>query len=646
MNHYDHYDGDDLGAVYNKDRTRFRVWAPTALHMKLKLYPSGHEGEATVFEMEKDTGGTWVKTLAGDYHGVYYTYQVSHAHGDFEVVDPYAKAVGVNGNRGMVIDLSRTNPEGWDELVKPEFKNFTDAVIYEVHVRDLTIQKESGIKHRGKYLGVIERGTRGPKGVKTGLDHLVELGITHLHLLPVQDFYTIDESKPSEPMYNWGYDPKNYNAPEGWYATDPYHGEIRIREFKEMVMGLNRTGIRVVMDVVYNHTYQSEDSNFNRLVPGYYYRMTPDGAFSNGSGCGNETASERFMVRKFIIDSVVYWATEYKIDGFRFDLMGLHDVETMNLIRQALDKIRPGILLYGEGWTGGLSPLPEKRAALKKNIIRMPGIAAFNDDFRDGIKGPVFVDHIPGFAGGGMERRENVKFGITGACGHTGVNCKEMTPPGKPWAGRPGQSINYVESHDNLTLWDRLLCTHAHESDEERIKIHRLCACLILTSQGIPFLHAGQDFLRTKYGDHNSYRSPDHVNQLDWFRKAQYLDVFHYYRGLIALRRAHPAFRMTCADQVQKHLKFLNLPPDMVGYTLSNHANNDPWRMIAVLFNTGKEKRQVSLPAEKWVVVVDGTRAGTGEIRRIHNSQVKIPPRTSLVLVDAESYDHALPNRT
>lgn len=636
-----HYDGDDLGAEYNKDRTRFRVWAPTALNMRLNLYPSGHEGQATVHEMEKNSGGTWTKTLAGDHHGVYYTYRVSHAHGVFEVVDPYAKAVGVNGNRGMVVDLSRTNPEGWEELEKPQFLNFPDAVIYELHIRDLSMQKESGIKHRGKYLGVIERGARGPKGIKTGLDHLVELGITHLHLLPVQDFYTIDETKLSEPEYNWGYDPKNYNVPEGSYSTDPFDGETRIREFKKMVMGLNQAGIRVVMDVVYNHTYQAEDSNFNRLAPGYYYRMNPDGTFANGSGCGNETASERFMMRKFIIDSVVYWATEYKIDGFRFDLMGLHDLETMNLLRQALDKIRPGILLYGEGWTGGLSPLPEKRAAIKKNISRMPGIAAFNDDFRDGMKGPLFVDNIPGFAGGGTDRKENIKFGITGAAGHTGVNCKKMTPPGKPWAARPGQSINYVEAHDNLTLWDRLLLTQTGESDDERIKSHQICAVLILTSQGIPFLHAGQDFLRTKYGDHNSYRSPDYVNQLDWSRKAEYLEVFHYYRGLIALRRAHPAFRMTSSRDVQKHLKFLNLPPDAVGYTLSSHANGDPWRTIVVLLNTGNEKRQASLPADEWVVVVDGSRAGTREIRRLHNSHAKIPPRSSLILVDAESFDHS-----
>ncbi len=637
-----HYDDAALGALYSKDRTLFRVWAPGALRMRLKTYPSGHEGEATVYEMYKDPNGFWVQVLEGDRHGLYYTYEVTHYHGVFEVVDPYAKALGVNGNRGMVVDLSRTNPEGWDDFPKPTLKNFTDAIIYEVHIRDFSIHENSGIKHKGKYLGVVEPETRGPRMVKTGLAHLVELGITHLHLLPVQDYYTVDESKLAEPQYNWGYDPKNYNAPEGSYATDPYNGEIRIQEFKTMVMGLNRAGIGVILDVVYNHTYRSEDSNLNRLVPGYYYRLHPDGSFANGSGCGNETASERFMVRKLIVDSVVYWATEYKIDGFRFDLMGLHDLETMNQIRQALDAIRPGILLYGEGWTGGPSLLPAKKAALKKNIPRMPGIAAFNDDFRDGLKGPIFHDRAPGFTGGAFAYKENVKFGITGATCHPGVDYERMTPPGKPWAGRPCQCVNYVEAHDNMTLWDRLACTHGHESEEERIRIHLLCAALVLTSQGIPFLHAGQDFLRTKYGDHNSYRSPDRINRLDWARKAAYLEVFRYYQGLIALRRAHPAFRMVSTAQIQKHLQFLDLPPEGIGYLLTGHANQDPWETIAVFFNAGQKKLEVALPAEEWVIVVEGNQAGTKEIRRFHGRSTLVPPRSAQILVDAKSYDRSL----
>lgn len=637
-----HYDGS-LGALYKPDSTTFRVWAPTARSLSLFLYESGQGGETlAVHPMERDVRGTWVVRLLGDYHGIYYNYRVTVDGATYEVVDPYAKAVGVNGKRGMVVDLARTNPEGWDTLQKPELVHFTDAIIYELHIRDLSMHMTSGIHHKGKFLGLTEHGTKGPEGVATGLDHLKELGITHLHLLPVFDFYTVDEADQETPQYNWGYDPLNYNVPEGSYATDPFDGTVRIREFKEMVKALNENGIRVVMDVVYNHTFLSAESNLNRLVPGYYYRYDPAGNFSNGSGCGNELASERSMARKLIVDSVVHWATEYKIDGFRFDLMGLHDIETMRAVRRALDAIDPTILVYGEGWTGGLSPLPDHEKAVKVHVGRIPGIAVFNDDLRDGIKGAVFDAPEPGFVNGSAGDAETVKAGIVAATFHPQVGYDRVRYTQHPWAAEPSQSVNYAEAHDNLTLWDKLEATSAHESEEERIKMHKMSLAILLTSQGIPFLQAGMDFLRTKFGDANSYRSPDYVNAIDWERKARYLSVFEYTRGLIRLRKDHPAFRMGSAEAIQKHLRFLGVPhEEMVGFALVDHANGDPWKDVVVLFNADGGAHEVHLPGDEWVVVVDGERAGVERLGEVRGRSVTVPPRTTLVLVQKESFEAA-----
>ncbi len=632
-----HYDGDDLGAAYSLGRTEFRVWAPTASALVLVTYPAGHGGKGTEHSMERDVKGTWIKTLAGDLYGVYYTYKVTVGGYTNETVDPYAQAVGVNGNRAMVIDLSRTNPEGWGELEKPEYGHFVDAIIYELHVRDLSIQENSGIENKGKFLGIIEEGTRGPGGVKTGLAHLKELGITHLHLLPSFDFATIDETRLHEPQFNWGYDPQNYSVPEGSYSTDPYNGEVRVREFKEMVKGLNKNGIRLVLDVVYNHTSHSADSHLHLLVPGYYYRMNPDGSFSNGSGCGNELADERSMVRKMIVDSVVHWATEYKIDGFRFDLMGLHATDTMNAVRAALDKVDPTILIYGEGWTAGATPLPASQSALKINMGRIPGVAAFSDDIRDGIKGHVFNDQEPGFVNGAPDREESIKFGIVASTEYLQVDYSLLDYSDAPWAGVPDQAITYAEAHDNLTLWDKLLKTNPDESEGELLKMHKMSSVIVLTSQGIPFLHAGQDFVRTKFGDHNSYKSPDSINQLDWARKVQYQNVFEYNKGLIALRQAHPAFRMTSTEDIQNNLVFLEMPTEqMVGYTINNNANGDDGNTIAVIFNAHTIEQTVKLPQKGWVIVVDGERAGTEPLREIKGDTVAIPARSSLVLVDAD----------
>lgn len=592
--------------------------------------------------MVRESGGIWRATLSGDCHGLYYTYGVTQQRDEvYEVVDPYARAAGVNGDRGMVVDLARTNPVGWERIKRPLLTDPVDAVIYELHVRDFSIHPQSGIKHRGKFLAFTEAGTRGPGGVRTGLDHLVDLGITHLHLLPIFDFASIDEAELEQPQFNWGYDPKNYNVPEGSYATDPFDGTVRLRELKAAILTLHERGIGVIMDVVYNHTFNSWDSFLNRLVPGYYYRMHPDRSFANGSGCGNELASERPMVRKLIIDSVCYWAREYRVAGFRFDLMGLHDLETMRQIRSALDRVAPGCIIYGEGWTGGPSPLPADQAALKGNARQVPGVAFFNDSARDGIKGDVFHQWEAGFVNGKAGQEESVKFGIVAATWHPQVNYGQVNYDHAPWAGEPGQAVIYCEVHDNLTFWDKLAATNGEESEEQRIRRHKLGGAIVLTSQGIPLLHAGQEFLRTKGGNANSYLAPDQVNWLDWARKACYHEVYAYYQGLIRLRKAHPAFRMRQTEQIQAHLHFLDLPGQLVGYTLDQHANGDPWRVILVLFNARTTPFVMRLPvspASEWVVVVDPQRAGTKALSYVCSAQVEVEPLSTLVLVDQESF--------
>ena len=542
----------ELGALYGKDRTAFRLWAPTAAKAYVNLYPDGGvSGLAERLEMTRPDNGVWGAEKDGDLDGVYYTYTVSVDGAQNEAVDPYAKAAGVNGKRGMVVDLPSTDPSGWEDDKAPAFGHPTDAVIYELHIRDFSVADNSGMVNKGKYLAFTEEGTQSPDGLATGVDHMAELGVTHVHLLPCFDFRSIDERFLERNAFNWGYDPENYNLPEGSYATDPYNGHVRINEFKQMVQSLHTNGLRVVMDVVYNHTGATADSNLNKLAPGYYYRMNGAGGFANGSGCGNETASERSMARKLIVDSVVYWAAEYHIDGFRFDLMALHDIETMNAVRAALDEIDPSILLYGEGWHAGGTPLPEDKQASKKNIHLLDErIAAFSDDVRDGIKGHVFQSENPGFVSGNYgEWRENVKFGITGAVYHPQVNYSGLRDgyAAAPWAKAPSQTVTYASAHDNLTLWDKFKASRPDLGEAEYLQCNKLSALLVFTSQGIPFFQAGEEFARTKYGNGNSYESPDAINCLDWGRKVKYYDLFAYYKGLIALRNAQPAFRLRTA---------------------------------------------------------------------------------------------------
>ncbi len=602
--HYPVYRGSDLGVTYSPAKTTIKVWSPPAEGMKLFLYksPTGPNRIETV-TCHREPGGVWCAMLNGERKDLFYTFSAKiKGHWGEEHPDPYTKAVGVNGKRGQIIDLRETDPPGWDQDRAPELKNMTDAVIYELHVRDLSVSPESGIAHKGKFLGLTETGTLNPHGQPTGMDHIAGLSVTHIHLLPVFDFATVDESKPEIPQYNWGYDPLHYSVPEGSYATRADDGKVRIREFKQMVQELHRNGLRVVMDVVYNHTAHTGHSNFDQLVPGYYYRQwEKDGSYSNASGCGNETASDREMVRKLIIESVTYWVTEYHIDGFRFDLMAIHDIETMNQVSAALHAIKPDILIYGEGWTAGDSPLPEEHRALKKFANRLNRIAVFSDDIRDGIKGSVFDDHSTGFASGNAEMTEQVKFGIVASGSHPQIDFSKVKYSSAPYTNSPEGAINYVSCHDNHTLYDKLKVSRP-DADERTIrKMHALANTIVLTSQGIPFLHAGVEMKRTKGGEHNSYNKPDSVNRIDWEWLHENKDLVDYYRQMIALRKAHPAFRMPDAGMVSEKLRFLATEDThLIAYQISDHANGDPWKNILVVFNGSGKTKQVTIPKGTW----------------------------------------------
>jgi pullulanase len=542
-----------------------------------------------------------------------------------------ARAVGTNGRRGLFFVPEETNPEGWEYDQPVILENQVDAIIYELHVRDFSIAANSGMVHKGKFLAFTEEGTTGPGGLATGIDHLKELGITHVHLLPVADFHSVDENHPTD-KYNWGYDPLNFNATEGTYSSDPAT-TARISEFKQLVMALHQAGLGVVLDVVYNHTGYTRRSWFNQTVPGYYYRQRPDGSFANASGCGNEIASERAMVRKYIIDSVRYWAKEYHVDGFRFDLMGVIDTETMNAVRSALDKLRPGMLLYGEGWTAAESPMPEKFRAVKANVNRLNRIACFNDDFRDAVKGDNFDSREKGFVSGRTLCGEAVKFGVVAACYHPQVVSGHVS--GFPWASEPYQTVNYVSAHDNLTLFDKLRVSNP-DTDLSTIKqMHKLSGALVLTSQGISFLHGGIEFCRTKDGEHNSYQSPDLINQLDWERKPEYQDVFQYYRALVHLRKNIPALRMRSSDDIRRYLRFLPVcQVNIISYVIEDYPGETSWKTIHLIFNASVKAISVDLVrAGKWTVIAEEDKIDLNGLRQLEDKEVSAPPISMMMLV-------------
>lgn len=656
MNEKYNYDGE-LGAIYSKEETKFILWTPTAEEVKLVLYNKDGRDYTSVSEnlisMESKDYGIWEAVIVGDLDGVYYNYLVTNNGLSQEVIDPYAKAVGVNGDRGMVVDLASTDPETFNEDTKPLFQDATDSIIYEMHIRDFSINDNSGVeeKHKGKYGGVCQKATTIPgKKKSTCLQHLKELGITHVHLLPTFDYGSVDESKLDEPQFNWGYDPKNFNVPEGSYSVDPYEGKIRINEFKNMVQQLHKEGIRVVMDMVYNHTFMSEDSKLNLTVPDYYYRQNAEGEFSDGSACGNELASERYMVRRYIIDSVIYWAKEYHIDGFRFDLMGLHDIETMKELRERLDEIDKSIIMYGEGWTGGDSPLEEEKAALKKNTIKYGNmqIAAFSDDARDGVKGDVFLANEKGFVNGKEALEEVIKFMVVASTKHDQVDYSKLNYSEFPWANEPYQTVNYVSAHDNFTLWDKLQTTNPEASNEELIGMNKLAAAIVLTCQGLIFFQAGEEFARTKVNEdgtlsENSYKSSDRVNSLDWDRCAEYEDLVSYYKGLITLRKNHKIFRMNTSDEIRKNLTFLNKginfkEDNVVAFSLSNVTNKEEIEQIVVIYNANEKAVDVALTNSGWSVIVNENLAGDEEIKYIEGNVINVQRKSCYVLKKTKDY--------
>lgn len=632
---YEVYTGNDLGAVYSPKMTRFKVWAPEAESVKLNLYKQG-EGDNLIEQhiMKKSANGTYVFEKQGDCNGIYYTYTVVNHGEEQEAVDPYTKAAGVNGQRGMVINLAKTNPQGFelDGYRNPE--HITDAIIYEGSVRDFTMDESSGVFHNGKFLGLTEANTTNHFGEATALDYISGLGVTHVQILPAFDFETVDE-KNQKAQYNWGYDPDNYNVPEGSYAVSPYDGAVRIQEMKQMVLALHSRGIGVIMDVVFNHTYRRDDSNLQKIVPGYYYRNDETG-YTNGSGCGNEVASDRPMVQKLIVDSLIYWAKEYHIDGFRFDLMGVLDIDTMNVIAERLKEIRPDIYLYGEGWNGGPSSLAEEKRAFKASAKKMPGIGMFNDDIRDTIKGSVFYDDHLGFVNGGTHLENALRYGITGAVAHPQVDYDAYGS--KPWAKEPGQSINYVSCHDNYTLWDKLSVSCPEASEEKKKAMNRLCAAIVFTSQGVPFIQAGEEFLRSKplpekkgFAE-NSYNMPDAVNSIKWGNIHEYPDMIAYYKGLMALRKAHPVFRMQSEAEMTQNLCFLSdTPENVVAYLLKGKGADDTPENILVIFNGNDEEILYNLPEGKWKILVDDKTAGADGKKNI-SEKVDVEPLSALVL--------------
>ena len=623
------YSGHDLGATWTKEKTTFRVWAPTARDVSINLYRGGTAGTDDLMEriaMTPDVNGTWAAEKAGDLNGVYYTYRVTVGGKTVEACDPYARTTGVNGNRAMVLDLASTNPEGWDQDSDPHAgAGITDAVLYELHVRDLSMDKSSGIKHKGKFLGIAETGTKTKDGIPTGLDHMKDLGITHLHLLPVYDYGFTNESL-AKPQFNWGYDPVNFNVPEGSYATDPFNGAVRVKEMKQMVKGLHDNGISVVMDVVYNHVYETFDFCFNQIVPGYFSRISGEGKISDGSCCGNDTASERSMVKKYIVDSVNYWADEYHIDGFRFDLVGLIDTDTINEIMDTVHVKHPNVIFYGEGWTMNTTVTkPGYSLCTQHNSSKVPGFAFFSDTIRDLLRGSVFDNTLPGYASGAVCSRDELDACFMGV---------------PMWAACPAQSVNYVSCHDNNTLIDRLALATPKATQAERIRMNNLAAAFTILSQGVPFMQAGEEMLRTKPAkgggfDHNSYRSSDAVNSLKWndLSKAEYRKTYEYYKGLLAFRKAHPSLRLTTRDQVWNTVHPV---PCTNPHTVAFLIDGEEDQRIFAAFNADDHGISLSLPEGKWQVCIREDVAGTKPLAELGGS-LTVSPRSAVVLTQKKA---------
>lgn len=586
---------------------------------------SDNPAEQMIKQMKHVGAGKWKLTVKSDLKGKYYLFSVYNNAQPDNTPGIFAKAVGVNGKRGAIVDLRDTDPEGWNSDVRPTLNNPCDLVIYEMHHRDFSVDLSSGLKHKGKYLALTE-----PKAI----EHLQRLGVNAVHILPSYDYASVDESKPDVPQYNWGYDPLNYNVPEGSYSTDAATPTTRIREFKQMVQALHKAGIRVILDVVYNHTFDINGSNFQKTYPDYFYRKTAEGKYSDGSGCGNETASEKPLMREFMKESVEYWVKEYHIDGFRFDLMGVHDIETMNEIRAMVDKIDPSIYIYGEGWSAGSCAYPQEKLAMKAHAKQLDGIGAFSDEMRDALRGPFSDDHKGGFLIGEPNQEESIKFGIVGAIAHPQIDITKVNYSREAWTNEPSQMVAYVSCHDDMCLTDRLRATMPYITDDELIRLDLLAQTAVLTSQGVPFILAGEEMLRDKKGVHNSFRSPDSINRLDWNNLKRYPQVFDYYAGLIALRKTHPAFRMGKAEEVRKNLEFVDAPKGVVAFRLKNNAGGDAWQNIYVVLNSQKTPQSVKVAEGSYTKVVANGKVNAEGLGLISGSTLTVAPQSALIVHD------------
>ena len=607
---------------YSPKQTTFKLNAPKK--PTLRIYEAGRGGKVEKkIKMKQTSENVWETTISGDLKGKFYTFDIGRG----ETPGVFAKAVGINGKRGAIVDMQTTNPSGWSNDRRLTLRSPADLIIYEMHHRDFSIDASSGLVNKGKFLALTEQ-----KAIK----HLKELGVNAVHILPSYDFASIDENNTTTPQYNWGYDPLNYNVPEGSYSFDAEQPTRRILEFKQMVQALHKAGIRVILDVVYNHTFDIEGGNFDRTFPMAYYRYTADGKPSNGSGCGNETASEKPLMRQFILESMKYWATEYHIDGFRVDLMGIHDIETMNLIRKELTAIDPNIFIYGEGWTAGTCAYPTEKLALKAHIKQMPGIAAFSDELRDALRGPFSDDKQAAFLGGIAGFEESIKAGIAGMITHPQVDYTKVNYTKEAWANEPTQMISYVSCHDDMCLVDRLKASipEAAYDMEEVIRLNQLAQTAVFTSQGIPFMLSGEEMLRDKKGVHNSYKSPDEINHLDWNNLKRYPQIFAYYKGLIQMRKAHPAFRLGSAELVRKHLEFLPTQDCLVAFRLKNHAGGDKWNNIYVVLNGSTNLQSVNIPKGKYTIVANNGVINEAGIGEMEGGEVMIDAQTALILHD------------
>ena len=627
---------------YTPKETSFCLWSPNADSVFVSVYETQQSPEPVLRRlMSRRVDGAWETSLVGDWKGYFYTFLVRQKGTKWELRESpgiFAVAVGVNGHRGAIIDMAQTNPQGWENDTRPALAKTSDAIVYEMHHRDFSIHPTSGIAHKGKFLALTEPGTTTIDGQPTGIDHLEQLGVTHVQILPSYDYGSVDETQLALNKYNWGYDPVNYNVPDGSYSTDPYDPVCRIREFKQMVQALHKAGIRVILDVVYNHTFDVGNSNFTQTCPDYFYRTRQDGSLGNASGCGNETASERPMMRKFMLESLRWWAEEYHLDGFRFDLMAIHDIETMTQIRKMLNEIDPSIIIYGEGWAAETPLTEESVRPMKANVLKMNGIGAFSDELRDGLRGSCFDDKDPGFLAGKVGCEESIKFGIAGAISHPQIDMEKVNYSREPWALQPTQMIAYASCHDDMMLTDRLRSCVMPEkgkgviSDAELKRLVKLAQTMILTSQGIPFIWCGEEVMRDKKGVHNSYCSPDSINAIDWSLKAKNIDLFDYLTGLIHMRKYHPAFHLGDAELVRKHLEFLDTEDLVVAYRLKDNAGGDNWNDIVVICNANRHPVTINLPTDSYYTTVAENGVFDYQRCNIYNGTVTVAPQSATIL--------------